>query len=156
MNLKKLLVPIVCVMIAMSLVGLSSTASATDAGYVWCTSDRSGSVPIMKANVNEVIYIHWDHLELGNPVDIMVVGPNNDDVKPFIEWSAATDAQRGALAFIPDTPGEWYIIVNDVQTYSVIAECTVFVVPESTIGSLMALSAGFAAFGAVAIVKKYK
>jgi hypothetical protein len=58
------------------------------------------------------------------------------------------------LVWTPTQNGYYYIVCKGAVSYSYpIAVASVFILPESVLGTLMATVAGFAAFGTIGAIK---
>jgi hypothetical protein len=104
-------------------------------------------------NVQSATYLPTDYIELvwsaDGTVDIEV---RNRDTNALV-FSSYGDVASGAASIGQLSPGKYKVTVNGALAETINVD-TFFVVPESILGSVMALSAGIAAFGAFAVVKR--
>ena len=100
-----------------------------------------------------MIYIRWNPDPAGSTVDITVVDAANNVVAgPWLNQPIG----NAPIICGPLPPGYYFVLVNGQQAFN-IAVSSLFVVPESVLGTLMVTVAGFAAFaafGAFRIVKQ--
>ena len=162
MNVKKIaLITLSLIMLASFMVTVVSASTATSVGSIWADSqpnDQAGNYKIREAYVGQTVYIYWEEVYPdGGTVDIIVEAYDNNQVY-FTTIGVGTGlapAASGTVSFIvPNVPGGvCNIKLNGISIIYSVASVTVFVVPESVLGSAMAALAGFAAFGAIGIVK---
>jgi hypothetical protein len=127
--------------------GFVCAAPATVAS-VW-TEDIGGTVKNTFA-VGETVYVHWTVGADGGTVNIIITD-NAFTTIAILGTTVSVGAQP--LTWTPSTPGTYYVMVQGAtnQVYP-IAVSSLFVVPESLLGTLMAITAGFAAFGTITAV----
>jgi len=121
---------------------------------------------------NENVYIGWSASGVSNPsVDVYVISISSGEKVTLYKAETAlgsggvdsgTDLYNQPLSsvkciyFIPQDDG-WYeihCIGLETSSYKVVGVGTVLVTPESALGSIMAIGAGIAAFGAIGVVKQ--
>ena len=118
-----------------------------NAASVWTTNNLGD--PKSQFNQGETVYIYWNPAPPGSVVDIKVV--DSSDVVVAGPW-LAQPVGNAPLSFVPPGPGMYRVLVNGQPAWT-IAVATLFVVPESILGTLMATFAGFAAFVTIGVVK---
>jgi hypothetical protein len=142
-----------CAVSLTSVVGLVFAGTATSAS-VWTTD--SAATPKNQFFFGERVYIYWDPTPVGSSVDIVVVNSANTVVAgPWTEKVTPADAP---LSFVPPLPGKYEVRVNGqpAATFKVAAlflSLNLFAVPESVLGTIAALGAGFAAFAFMKVKK---
>ena len=130
-----------------SLVCAINLVNATT-GSIWTTSDLAGTIETSQFAPGQTVYIFWEVNPSGSAdVEIWTkIGDNMGvvlvDFGPIAGTSTSWIAQEG----------EYYIRIEGVGTFP-IAVASIFVVPESVLGTVMATVTGFAAFGAVYLIK---
>jgi hypothetical protein len=117
--------------------------TATDAG-LWLT-DQYGNIK-NDFVLNQVVYVNW--ITTGGTVDITVTDANN------VVVYSVTDklASDSPLQFTPLHGGSYTVSCTGAESKE-ISVWTLFVVPESVLGTLMATGAGFSAFGTLGVFK---
>jgi uncharacterized repeat protein (TIGR01451 family) len=124
------------------------TLVGADAASVWTTNNLGDSKS--QFNLGETVFIYWNPAPLGSVVDIKVVDSTNTVIAgPWLSQPVS----NAPLSFVPPGPGVYSVLVNGQPAWT-IAVATLFVVPESILGTLMATVAGFAAFATLGIVKR--
>jgi hypothetical protein len=103
-----------------------------------CTVVWTGVLPVNKGTFNIIIY-----------------DPDDNVVATYYDQPMA---QSGHITFLATQPGYWTVEFDGATTKlvkdGVYAYPSVFVLPESVIGGLSAIGAGFAAFGLIVIKRK--
>jgi hypothetical protein len=117
----------------------TSLVKATVAS-VW-TTDISNN-PKNEFSPSESVFIHWHPTPDNAVVDIKVVDTSNNVVAG--PWNNLP-VSNTPLSFVPPHSGYYKVLVNG-QPASEIAVATVFVLPESVLGTIMTLFTGLAAF----------
>ena len=124
------------------------TLVGANAASVW-TKNNLGDFK-SQFNPTETVFIYWHPSPAGSVVDIKVVDSANIVIAgPWL----AQPVGNAPLSFVPPGPGVYRVLVNG-QPVWVIAVATLFVVPESILGTLMTTFAGFAAFATLGIVRR--
>lgn len=141
-----LILVITCFALATSLVqaGTATTAS------VW-TEDSAGN-KVNFFNPGQTVYIYWNVGPSDGTVDIYIVNTAGATIVTI-----GTNLGPGAQpqTWTPTAPGYYYVVAKGaVEYYYPIAVASIFILPESAFGTIMATTAGFAAFGTIAIVKR--
>jgi hypothetical protein len=134
-----------------------SVASAGNAppGANVVTTDSAGYVSgtynsVTQFNMGDVVYIHLTGVASGKTADIAVT---NDDTGDFVSGASWTDLQNGATVhFTASNPGYYDIVVNGAHAKQ-IAFASIFILPESGIGTFLTIGTGFAALGIFGLVK---
>lgn len=148
---KASIVVMLCVLALAFSVNLVHAANANTAS-VCATSDAAGNTKANFWSTPSTIYIWWTAQQAdGTPgtVDIEIQdSAGNTVVGPIL------NQPMGAQPIIWNAPvGYYYLVVKGsagVASYKYpIAVASVFIIPESLLGTLMATVAGFAAFGAI-------
>jgi hypothetical protein len=104
------------------------------------------------------VYIYWSSVfPTGTTVDITVYGPDGSLVA---QWTDQPQSASGTptLSFTVNQQ-DYYDIIFNGQRYSVsrqIAGVSLFVLPESAMGTMLTIVAGAAAVGAFTIIKRKK
>jgi hypothetical protein len=138
---------VICAVALLSTVCFAYAGTAKQAS-VWTTDINA--VPKNTFGPVELIYIWWNPDPAGTTVDITVVdAANNVVVGPLVNQPIG----NAPIVCGPLAPGYYFVLVNGQPAFN-IAVASLFVVPESVLGTLMATVAGFAAFGAFRIVKR--
>jgi hypothetical protein len=147
---------LVCIAICSSLsvgVAIAGTATSVSSFHAGINEDDySGVVPL-----GVTVYIYWGGVSPPDTgtVDVKVIDPDGGKI---LEWPNLLPSESGTKSFAASEVGEYLVILEGNPSYSaftrIVASGSVTVVPESVLGALMAIGAGFAAFGAVGIVKK--
>jgi hypothetical protein len=92
--------------------------------------------------VGETMYIYWSDSPAGSTVDIKVTDSSNN---VLASWTNQPESANGTLTYTFTQPGYYFIVCNGAQAFP-IAVATIFVVPESVLGTLGVLTVGFAAY----------
>jgi hypothetical protein len=138
---------IVCTVALLSTVCVVYAGTANSAS-VWTTDILAN--PKNSFGPAELIYIRWNPAPPLSTVDITVVNVANNVVAgPWLNQPIG----NAPIICGPLAPGYYFVLVNGQPAFA-IAVASLFVVPESVLGTLMATVAGFAAFGAFRIVKR--
>jgi len=173
MNSKKIFATIVCALIALSAISLASAddtaysiadngpiallaPGSTPDGTVYGSID-GGATIATTVPLRTEITIYWVSDPSG-PVDLRVTYFDpNDLTQPEVEiqtWSNVAPTARGTYSFLADKIGTYRIhydgVIKDIGVSSI------FVVPESALGTLMALGVGFAVLGSFGLAKHKK
>jgi len=126
-------------------------AAPATVASVW-TTDSSNTLT-NNFSVGNTVYIHWTVGNDGGTVNIYVV-----DASLVVVATVGSNVGVGSspLTWIANVaPGNYYIVVQGaLSLFFPIAVASIFVVPESALGTVMAATVGFAAFGTVALVKQ--
>lgn len=130
------------VTILSSITVVQAAPTATVAGLT--ITDVAGTKKIDFV-LNQVIYIHWI---ADGTVDITVRDVNNVVVYSKTDQPATASP----LQFTPPQGG-YYMVSCTGAPSATLSVWTLFVVPESILGTLMATGAGFAAFGTFGVFK---
>lgn len=136
-------------------VGTASAATAERRANVITTNQAgidSGTYnSVTEFHIGEAIYIIVTGLPDGKTADVSVTAWPSGDPVPGATW---LDQTNGAiLSFTVTTPGDYDITVNGLNN-RIIAFATIFVVPETLLGSLMAFATGLAVFGLFNLKKR--
>jgi hypothetical protein len=138
--------------------GLVHAAGTADVASVWVTSDQLGNIKVNTFTPGQIVWIWFNAIDsVPNPsVDIKIVDPAGNLVYQPANWIGYIGGQP--LQWTPQTPGYYYIVINGAGFSGIypIAVASVFVLPESAIGTLMAIAAGLAAVGTFRIVRSKK
>lgn len=158
MKVKMLTALIVSFVLLCPLLGFALAGTATSVSQTWLgvnENDHSGLVVI-----GSTVYIFWGGVQPISPpgtVDITVIDPDGETVA---QWTDQAPSQSGVNSFVPSETGTYMAIFEGYPSYHtfslVVASASIFSAPESSLGSIMALGIGIAAFGAVALVKYKK
>jgi hypothetical protein len=154
MQLKSGITIVLCIFIFASAIGFASATEA-NRGSVWSTTDGNPNNWETDFLVGQSIYINWLAKPVGSTVDISVTFEDDSGV-PLANGETGlllVQIESGTIYFVPMKPGDYTIHMNGAEDVQ-IAVATVFVVPESTLGTLMAALASLAAFGTIGIVKR--
>src|SRR5208283_4711707 len=114
----------------------AGTASSLDAAWAGVNyDDHSGQV-----NVGATVYIYWiGVVPSDGTVDVTVTQP---DGNTLVQWQNLVPSASGTISFVASTPGTYLITFNGDPSYHVItdliAATSIFVLPESVIGTLSA------------------
>lgn len=108
-------------------------------------------------DLGATVYIYWDGVvpsDLGNTVDITVIKP---DGSVLTHWYDRPPSASGALSFVANMLGTYLVILDGHPTYymysTVVASASIFVLPESILGTSVALVACFSAVGVLGVIK---
>ncbi len=154
MQRKIILGVLICVIVLASTINLAYAAPTATSGSVWTTGSTAISPAKNSFNPGETIFIHW-HSEIngvpGGTVNITITDMDDNLVADVgtTEMSNSDSPKTWATS----TPGQYRVVVNGKWKVA-ISVATVLVVPESALGTLMVIVAGFAAFGVVGVVKR--
>jgi hypothetical protein len=96
-------------------------------------------------NVGETMHIYWNDDPPGSTVDINVT---NSVGTVLASWTNQPESANGTLAYTFSSPGYYFIDCGGAPVFP-IAVATIFVIPESVLGTLTVLGVGFAAYGLV-------
>jgi hypothetical protein len=121
------------------------------------TAAGGGGVSAELFNVGDRVYLYWTPTPSGGTVDLIVYGPDGSTLID-VPGLSASDSGTMAASFVVSEPGLYEIDLFGTK-YSMNWEIycgTIFVVPETAIGSLMALLVGFGAIAAFKVVKTKK
>ncbi len=142
----------------------AGTGTANTVGQVWLDAqqnDPTGQYCISQASVGQTVYIYWGHITPPSGTVKIVVTPYDEDGNALtpIQLGILSPSASGTTAasfVVPNTPNGYcdvslYGQATKKATLRVVASVTLFVLPESTFGTLAALGAGLAAF---AVYKK--
>ncbi len=134
---------VICFIAFSALMSIVQAAPTATSGGVWIT-DMSDT-PTYNFVTGQTAKIHW---VADGTVDITVKDAANTVVY------SATDQPTSAspLTYTPTYGGTYTVHVTGAATVE-ISFWTLFVVPESALGTIMATGAGFAAFGAFGVFK---
>jgi len=101
--------------------------------------------------LGEPVFIHWYCYPDDGTVNITITNSAGNWIADVghTEMSQSESPQQ----WVPETPGDYRVLLNG-QFSIAIGVASVFVVPESALGTVMATVVGFGAFGVVSIVKR--
>jgi hypothetical protein len=136
---------------ASTLVLVNASGNAVTSS-VWTTASSVSSSPHqLQFNPGETVYIWWDSLPSGSTVDITVTPPGAPYVSPIVFYGKVVG--DAPVSFIATSPGVWTVNCTGADLLSV-SVSTLFVVPESVLGTLIALAAGFAGVAVIMLTKR--
>jgi hypothetical protein len=156
MKLYRVIIFILTIVVPLALmVNVCSASSAASVDKAWAgmnPNDDSGQV-----TQGSIVNIYWTGVVAsadGNTVDIKVIDPNGNQVA---FWTGLGPSASGTIHFEAAEYGTYGIIMEGHPTYykysTTVAASSVFALPETALGTLMALASGFAAFGVLGIAK---
>lgn len=120
-------------------------------GAVVITKNEAGEITT-SFSVSETVYIQLIGVTGQNKITIIYYATEGSTGQPVETYEGVTN--NGIVEFVPTLPGLYFVAVNDADDQGCfVASSTFFVVPETALGSLMALSAGLAVFGLFKIKK---
>jgi hypothetical protein len=131
----------VCLIVAAG-ISLAIAGTALSAS-VW--AEDSTNTPRNEYSVGETMYINWNENPVGSTVDITVTDSAHN---PLQTWLNQDPTKKLTLSYTFPAPGYYFIETAGAQPF-LIAVATIFVIPESVLGTLLAVAVGFAAFGIV-------
>lgn len=107
--------------------------------------------------VGTTVYIYWDGVNPsseGDTVDITVIKP---DGSILTSWLDLPPSASGTISFVANEEGTYGAFLYGFPTYheytTIIASTSIHVLPESVLGTSIAIIAGLAAVGTLGIVK---
>ncbi|MCW4025225.1 MAG: emp24/gp25L/p24 family protein [Candidatus Bathyarchaeota archaeon] len=141
---------------AITSIGYAGTAASVNKAWAGVNYyDDSGQV-----SLGSTVNIYWTGVvasSQGDTVDITVIDPDGNNIT---NWMDLTPTDSGNVSFVPDKTGSYAVIFDGHPTYyhfsTVVAVSSVFVLPESFLGTLLALSTGFTAIGVFRVWKTRK
>lgn len=161
-NKKLLLITFTAIfMLSLSIMGVAAGEIDAQGG----PGGNAGAVVITKNAADEIT----TSFIVGETVTIQLVGVTGNGVHTITVTYYATEGSTGQLVetyrdvrnndelpFDPQFVGSYYVEVVDGngQGHHFVASSTFFVVPETALGSLMALSAGLAVFGLIKLKRR--
>lgn len=131
-------------------INLVNATTEVVTGSIWTTSDEAGTLRTNEFVVGQTVYIFWD--TTADSAHVEIYQRNGDNIGP-LEEDLGTISDADAPAEWESKEGYYYILIPSEGLFP-IAVSTIFVVPESLLGTVMATVACFAAFGAVFVVKR--
>jgi hypothetical protein len=132
---------------------LANASGNAIASSVWTTTSGISSSPHqLQFNPGDVVYVWWDSYPIGSTVDITVTPPGGSYVTPIV-FTGVRATVDAPVSFTASSPGVWTVSCTGADTLS-ISVSTLFVIPESVLGTLIALAAGFAGVAVVTLVKR--
>jgi hypothetical protein len=142
------LTALVCVILAAG-INLAIAGNAASAS-VWA-EDSSGTYR-NKFNIGETMYIYWNEAPSGSTVDINVT----DSVGNVLaSWVNQPESANGTLTYTFPSAGYYFVVCNGAQPFP-IAVATIYVVPESVLGTISIVAIGFAAYAIVKMKPRKK
>jgi hypothetical protein len=157
MKLTKLALIIFAVAVPLALaVNVCSAGSAVCVDKAWAginPADDSGRVAY-----GSTVYIYWTGVQpssSGDTVDVTVINPQGTTIA---QWTDLSPEASGTKSFTADIRGTYAVVLDGNPTYksysTLVAASSIFVVPESAWGALMALATGLGAVTVFGVVKK--
>jgi hypothetical protein len=106
----------------------------------------------------DTVKMWWDPYPDDGTVDITVVYEGVAGDASVASWNDVPSAQSGLLSFVANLPGFYDITFEGVHSgrFRVIGESSIFAAPISVLGTSMAVTVGFAAFGSICLAKHSK
>ncbi len=152
-----IIVALIIAALAISISQVNALPLATTAD-VECHDNAAGTGPaIIQCAVNTQLWIFWIQAPSNTWVTIQVDDPNGNTI---VNVPQQTSADSGSITFTTTIGGTYKVKVIGAFDVALdtdeIASQTVFVVPESILGTLGVICAGIAAFGTVKIYQKKK
>jgi hypothetical protein len=154
---KKQVVILALAISLLSIVAFAGFASAGTAGSLTNvdtqTAPGGAGVSQDTFSLGSTVYIYWGASSpVGGTVDVTVYDPAGAQL---VQWLNQAPGASGTLSFVVNQPGYYDIAYNGTRllTSRTIASVSIFVLPESALGTLIALAAGLAAVGTFKIVK---
>jgi hypothetical protein len=146
--------------VALSIVALWSitimgvyAGSASSLGSQWVGKDygdHSGQV-----DLNTTVYVYWTGITPSDgTVDITIIKPDSEVLE---QWLNLPPSASGTIDFVANMSGTYLIRFDGHPSYYVyttlIAASSVFVLPESALGTLTALFSGVLAVAVFSLMK---
>jgi hypothetical protein len=142
MNIKKIALIVFSMVVIVSLmvsVASASTPNATGVSNCWVganINDHSGQV-----NLGTTVYIYWTGVTpAGGTVSVTIITPSGSVLATY---PSQLPSASGTISFIANAPGTYYVYLEGYPSYhivtTVVAGASLFVLPESMLGTLMAI-----------------
>jgi hypothetical protein len=149
---KVIAIGILCVLSLALSISLVNAAGTAEVASVWAEDGSGNKLNVF--NPGDTVTIKW-HATLqdgtAGTVDIKIVKTDGSTLVTLVTGGAGPDGSTTWTA----VAGYYYIVCEGAVSYVYpIAVASIFILPESALGTLMATTAGFAAFGTIAIVKR--
>ena len=148
-NARALIGTLICFIALASAINLVGAVTQPIAGSLWTTSDALGQVHTAVFDVGDTVYIWWSTTP-SVPVEIEIYDSWGSQVANLGSY---TSPPPPAATWTPTAEGVYAIVIPGSTIIGYIAAGSILVVPESVLGTVMATVAGFAAFGAIGLVK---
>jgi hypothetical protein len=153
---KKILAALICVALVFPVIAVVSATYASTA-FIWGSTKIDGTAT-SQVDVGATVKIYWDPTPKDGMVNIYVTYSTTEDGSesqvPGASWTSLTPAQNSTISFVADQPGYYWLYLYGSKQTKIIAQGSIHALPESVLGSIMAVTAGLAAFGTVAVIKK--
>jgi hypothetical protein len=173
MNIKKTLLLITCIavisLLAASFVTAAdaSTTLATVASVHVKNNAAGTGVDILQCNIGTNLWVFWFQASIKDPtgantiVEIKVIAPDGTvirDVSNLKPSDSGTSQLEFTTSQATTADGDPYYVVvygayNKVLSTNAIASQTLLVLPESVLGTALAMATGLAAVGVFGVVK---
>jgi hypothetical protein len=149
------------VLLVVSLLSVGLMADVAHAGTAGAVTDldtrtapNGGGYSTITYTIGSRVYIYWGSvIPYGSTVDIKVYGPDGSLVTQWLNQPISASG-TAALSFEVNRPGYYDITFNGQRI--TVWGISVFVLPESALGTLIAIVAGVAAVGTFKIVQQKK
>jgi hypothetical protein len=146
---------ILCVLSLALSISLVNAAGTAEVASVWAEDGSGNKLNVF--NPGDTVTIKWHATykdgttDAACTVDIKIVKTDGSTLVTLVTGGATPDGSTTWTA----VAGYYYIVCEGAVSYVYpIAVASIFILPESALGTLMATTAGFAAFGTIAIVKR--
>lgn len=118
------------------------------------TAPNGGGISTSTYTLGSHVYIYWASVvPSGSTVDITVYGPSGSVVAQWLDQPLSASGSA-ALSFVVNYPGYYDIMFNGQRI--TVWGVSVFVLPESALGTMIAIFAGVAAVGTFKFIKRNK
>jgi hypothetical protein len=142
MNIKKIALIVFSMAVILSLMVSVASAAAPIATSVSCCwigqniNDHSGQCPL-----NTQVYIYWNGVTPpSGAVSVTIITPGGTVLATYLNEAPSAS---GTITFMANAAGTYYVFLNGYPTYHVVttmvASGSLFVLPESVLGTLMAI-----------------
>jgi hypothetical protein len=154
------------------MLGYVSSANAGDAQGVSVITGGSAPNDVrVQFNPGEYVYVSWITAPAGATIDVSVLDPEGNPVNVYkvsgdraapqagdpsgLVWAEQGDDAKWLLCFQADTAGSYKVSLAGtfVSTEQIVGVGWLNVLPENNWGILMALAAGFIAFGVLGVFR---
>ena len=147
MRIKRAVVITVFVLALMSTIGVVNADNTATHGFAWPSTTPNGAPPSNAVfPLGVPLYINW---AAGGTVKITVTDPIGTVIVIGDELPSS-----GSLPFTPTIGGTYVVSCTGATSSTFSAGGWFFVLPESALGTLIAVVAGFAAVGTFKMVKR--